>query len=335
MSKRGPGHRLKEPAFIVKGLLRYFKMRFFSDLEPFGCSLAPTIRCNLKCPNCYEQYRRAGRFHKKKGELTVEKMEALVTELAQKGIRHCTITDGEPLIDRESLEKVEVIIDRFWVNYLVTNGTHEFPDYKVMYILSLDGPPKVHDSMRGQGVFDSIKKNVKSSPSDFIYALCTIDKQNREHIEDTVLTAQDLGLRGIMFNWKNPLSLEDPTWVPFSDRNMDIDEILGLRSSYGDFICNTEVELDHLRDPNWGDICPHDFIISIDAFGNRKRPCIFGSRADCYRCGCHVFPALLETVKYGRPSIEFRLILDYISNFWVDLSTEKMMKLVRLQALKR
>jgi sulfatase maturation enzyme AslB (radical SAM superfamily) len=319
MGKRDIETRVKEPAFILKGLLKYFKLRFFGDSEPFGCSLAPTVRCNLKCPNCYEQYNRAKLWHSKQKEMSKEKMEKLVEELAQRGIRHCTITDGEPLLDRRSIEKCEVIIKRFWVNYLVTNGTKELPDFKVLYILSLDGPPKVHDLMRGDGVFKMIKKNIKSSPNDFINALCTVDTRNREHIEDTIITAQELGLRGIMFNWKNPLSLDDPTWVSYPKRNMDIDEILGLRDSYGEFICNTEIELDHLRTPDWGDICPHQFVISYDAYGNEKKPCIFGKLADCYRCGCHVFPALVEAVEHGRPSVEFRLILDFISRYWVNL----------------
>ena len=284
------------------------------------------------CSHCYEGPNRERAKKAGSKELSVEQMEALAEALAKKGIRHCTITDGEPLIDARSIEKVEVIVKRFWVNYLVTNGTMELPDLEVMYIVSLDGPPKVHDALRGDGVFTRLKRNVRSSPNDLIFGLCTLDMNNRDHLEDVVRTAEDLGLRGIMFNWKNPLSEHDPTWVPYLQRNMDIDAILSLKGSYGDMICNTELELGHLRTPEWGSICPHNFVISYDAFGNLKEPCIFGDLADCSRCGCHVFPALVEAVMNGRPSIEFRLILEFISKFWVDLSPERLMKLVRLQS---
>jgi MoaA/NifB/PqqE/SkfB family radical SAM enzyme len=333
MDKRPQGPKVKEPLVIVKGLIEYLKMRFLSEYRPFGCSLAPTIRCNLRCPNCYEQLNRSHLGHGKE-ELSVQEMVYLADNLVQKGIHHCTITDGEPLIDRASLEKVEVIINRFWVNYLVTNGTMELPDLPLLFVISLDGPEKVHDSMRGGGVLSRIRKNIKSSPSDLVYGLCTLDTQNRPYIEETIMTAQDLGLRGLMFNWKNPLSEKDPTWVPFPERNKDIDEILGLKESYGDIVCNTRYELDHLRQPGWGRICPHELVLSYDAFGEQKRPCIFGEMADCSRCGCHVFPALLEAVKKGTPSIEFRLIFDFISRYWMNISPDRMMKLVKVQAGK-
>ena len=57
----------------------------------------------------------------------------------------------------------------------------------------------MHDHLRGEGVFEKLQKNVKKSPTDNIYGLCTLNSLNREHISDTISTAEDLGLKGIMF----------------------------------------------------------------------------------------------------------------------------------------
>ena len=115
------------------------------------------------------------------------------------------------------------------MTYIVTNGTQEFVDLPVSYIMSLDGPPKVHDSIRGEGVFERVKDNLKSAPTDRIWGLCTLNSINYHHIKDTVETARDLGLRGLMFNWHTPSSLDDPLWIDLEKRNKNIDHILELK----------------------------------------------------------------------------------------------------------
>ena len=297
---------------VAEVLQRLARLRFLGDGSPFGCSLAPTTRCNLKCIHCYERKNRNG----KKAELDLEGMAALCERLFSKGMRHCTITDGEPFLDRSSIEKCETIVDTFWATYIVTNGTNEFPDLPATYIVSLDGPQKVHDRLRGPDVFASLRKNIKRAPHDDLFALCTLNTINRSYILDVVDNARNLGFRGIMFNWHNPLKDEDPLWVPLARRNQDIDIILGISEKSGGFIFNTRWELDILRDPAWSNDCPAHWIVSLDAAGRVKKPCIFQDPKMCGRCGCHVFPALKEVVR-GRASIEARLMLNFVKKWWL------------------
>jgi hypothetical protein len=296
----------------VEVLQRLARLSLFGDKRPFGCSLAATGRCNLKCIHCYERRRRK----EKVGELSLEGMRELCEVLFDKGMRHCTITDGEPLLDRASIEKCGAIVDAFWATYIVTNGTKELPDFSATYIVSLDGPRKIHDTLRGAGVFDSIKRNTMRAPHDDLYALCTLNSLNRLYIRDTVNAARNLGVKGIMFNWYNPLKAEDPLWVPFPQRNQDIDIILGIRDELGGFVLNTAWELDILRSPKWAKDCPAQWIVSHDAAGRVKKPCIFQDPKMCGRCGCHVFLALKEAVR-GRPSIEARLMLNFVKKWWL------------------
>ena len=302
------------PYYLAYGASEYFKLKFFGYERPFGCSLAPTIECNLSCKQCYEtENRNSG-----KKELSLEEMDALAEKLSKQGIKHCTMTDGEPLISRESIEKCETIIGHFWMNYIVTNGTKEIPDFPVFYILSLDGPAAVHDHLRGEGVFEKLQKNVKKSPTDNIYGLCTINSLNHEHISQTISTAEDLGLKGIMFNWYNPASDDDSLWVDYETRNKDIDLLLDLMEDKPDFIYNTKFELDMLRNPEWTKNCPAHWIPSYDAFGDLKKPCVFGESAFCEKCGCHVFPALMDSVTKGRKTAQFRMVLDYMDAQWTN-----------------
>ncbi len=292
--------------------MEYCKLRFLDSRKPIGCSLAPTIQCNLDCKHCYEKGNRASG----KDELSLEAMDRLAERLSKKGMKHCTLTDGEPLISRESMEKCEAIIKHFWMNYIVTNGTKEFVDFPVSYILSLDGPPSVHDGIRGQGVFDAIKRNLKKSPTDNIYGLCTLNTLNQDSIRETVETAGELGLRGIMFNWHTPSRADDPLWVDYPARNRNIDELLAIIDHSPGFIYNTRYELDILRNPDWSRTCQAYLVLSYDAFGELKEPCIFGKGAICNKCGCHVYPALRESVMNGSRTVQYRMALDYVERFW-------------------
>jgi|GEM_PF-2381024 len=293
-------------------LRRLARLNLAGEVLPFGCSLAATGRCNLRCAHCYERARRKG----KRAELDIEGMRGLCGRLFARGMRHCTITDGEPFLDRSSVEKCALIVDSFWATYIVTNGTRELPDLPATYIVSLDGPARVHDRLRGPGTFALLKRNVRRAPHDDLYALCTLNTVNRPYLVETVEAARALGLRGIMFNWHNPLGEEDPLWVPFAQRNQDIDIVLGLADGPDGLVVNTRWELDLLRTPGWSRRCPSGWIESYDAAGRLKKPCIFADPRMCERCGCHVFPALREAVR-GRPSIEARLMLNFVKTWWL------------------
>jgi organic radical activating enzyme len=301
---------------IASGFSRLLQLKLGSD-RPFGCSIAPTGSCNLKCKHCYEQFSRNEK--KKKKDLSPDETKELVRRLYEQGARHCTITDGEPLLDRASREKCEIAIDQFWITYIVTNGTKEIPDWPVLYVVSIDGPKRVHDSIRGDGVFDRLRKNLKDTPAKKLFGLCTVNNHNRGLVRETLETAQRLGLQGIMFNWHNPLSQFDPLWVNFEHRNENIDEIMDLKVKFGDYILNTSWELELLRTPDWSRFCPHKWIVSYDSTGKLKKPCVFDKLADCERCGCHVFPALWGSVNNFMYTVENRLLFEFMDEFWFDM----------------
>ncbi|MEM5794360.1 MAG: radical SAM protein [Candidatus Aenigmatarchaeota archaeon] len=272
---------------------RFFKVKYLKDRKPFACSLAPTAQCNLKCPGCYERINRL----KREKELSIDQFSSLVDLLLKKGIVQCTLTDGEPLLNNKSIEKCEIAVKKFWVTWIVTNGTQELPDFDVLYIVSLDGNKKIHDKLRGKGVYDKMKKNIKSSPTDCIVGTSTLNSINHNYITEIVESAMDLGLRAIAFNWYTPFSNNDPLWVDYQQRNRDIDLLIKLKEKYYDFIANTTEELEMMRNSGWTKRCPNWCTLSIDAYGKIKKPCVLGENVLCEKCGCHVFPSVLLTIE--------------------------------------
>ncbi|MFQ6134957.1 MAG: hypothetical protein ACE5KU_03980, partial [Nitrososphaerales archaeon] len=124
--------------------------------------------------------------------------------------------------------------------------------------------------------------------------------------------AIDLGMIGIVFNWHTPFTEDDPLWLNYEERNRNIDTILGLSDKHNDFIWNTPEELEILRSSEWTQRCPNWFVISVDASGRRKQPCVFGG-AVCEKCGCHVFPSLLATLGRTKQGMLMRLANAYWS----------------------
>ena len=299
--------------YLAYGGLEYAKLRLSGMQRTIGCSLAPTSECNLKCKHCYEMNNR----NSGKKDVSLEEFDGLAEKLAGHGMKHCTLTDGEPLISRQSIEKCESAIGHFWMTYIVTNGTREFPDFPVFYVMSLDGPPKVHDSIRGGGVFEQVNENIKKAPLDKIWGLCTLNTINHEHIEETVETARGLGLRGLMFNWHTPSSLDDPLWPDERTRGRNIDQIIELKANDDGFIYNESHVLEVMRTSDWTGDCPSDLVPSYDASGELKEPCIFGQGVICERCGCHVYPALKAAIMERKATGQFRMAMDFADMYWV------------------
>jgi Fe-coproporphyrin III synthase len=68
-------------------------------------------------------------------------------------------------------------------------------------IVSLDGPPAVHDSIRRvAGAFDLLAAGVRSLGRDFpVAARCTVQRANFSTLRETVAAARGLGVRSISF----------------------------------------------------------------------------------------------------------------------------------------
>jgi MoaA/NifB/PqqE/SkfB family radical SAM enzyme len=298
---------------------RFIRTSILRERRPFACSLAPTLACNLACSFCYTASPRAvAKLAQKtqqllQQELTVDAFKELCLTLRKRGIRHATLTDGEPLLTEQSREKCKLAAEIFDQTWIVTNGTFGFPRFRnTLYIVSLDGDEETHDHIRGKGVFAKIRQNISSGgiPTD-CYCNTTLTRFNHTKIKNIVEAAKNLGANGICFAWSTPMSPKDVLYLSHIERQKDIDEIQRLkRLFYGDYILNSDEELNLMRTNQWSNRCPTWFVESYDAYGNRKPTCVFGKATPfmCENCGCNIYPSILTILERRKAALISKLV---------------------------
>lgn len=294
---------------------RIIRTSILHDKKPLACSLAPTLACNLNCSFCYTASPRAAAKGQKtqqlKHELTVEAFKELCLKLCKRGIRHATLTDGEPFLTEQSREKCKVATDIFDQTWIVTNGTFGLPRFRnTLYIVSLDGDEETHDLIRGKGVFAKIRQNILTGISANCYCNTTLTKLNHSKIQRIVEAARNLGANGITFAWSTPMNPKDMIYLSHAERQKDIDEIQRLkRLFYRDYILNSDEELELMRTNQWSNRCPSWFVESYDAYGNRKPTCVFGKATSfmCENCGCNIYPSILTILERRKSTLISKL----------------------------
>ena len=131
--------------------------------------------CNLKCIYCYAS---GGSYKKEKGYM--DKFTALQTInffiVNFDVIKNVQFFGGEPLLNKDL---IEIICEEFYSKYknneisylpmfsVVTNGTimskeiiNILSKYDIKITISIDGPEKINDFLRGKGTYNKILKNI-------------------------------------------------------------------------------------------------------------------------------------------------------------------------------
>jgi MoaA/NifB/PqqE/SkfB family radical SAM enzyme len=257
------------------------------------CSIDVTNKCNLRCKHCYYFS-----YDQEQGpELSIEEWLTRI-EAMQKGRRaffSCTWVGGEPLLRRELIEKGRKF---FRANRVVTNGTLPLPDWKnVEFHVSIDGTEALHDAIRGNGCYAKIKKNLGSTacPDINVAIACCLNRSNIGCIDDLIREWKQVPhVRHILFDFFTPIKgVKEDLWLTFDERDAMVEKLKALKLEHGSFIGAPDGTFDlmkqHRRHKAIGKNCV--FInngTSFDAWGNIKKPCVIGPKADCDRCGCIV-----------------------------------------------
>lgn len=188
-----------------KPLFKLFKSTSRKNL-PSDCMSAPskvyielTRKCNLKCKNCYNQSSQA-----LKNEISTEKILETIKKLSDIGCFELRFTGGEPTTHLDFFKIVNYAKDLGFFISMNSNGiwneelTRKIKSLKFnTIIISLDGPQKINDSIRGPGTFDKIINTIKSLREDKNLTLkmnTTLGKYNKDYIEEIVSLANLLGI---------------------------------------------------------------------------------------------------------------------------------------------
>lgn len=183
---------------LVSRLSYAFKTFVLRKELPYLFGMVITDSCNLDCFYC--ESKNSGRDH-----FTFEQAKNVLRDAYSRGHRSLYFTGGEPLIWKDGQYKLDALVRfardlGFFDVFVFTNGTLPLDIADCNYIVTIDGPREVHDSVRGN-TYDLIIGNVRNAVTKAVFASITFSKSNAKYLEIYVREISGLGIfKGISFN---------------------------------------------------------------------------------------------------------------------------------------
>jgi MoaA/NifB/PqqE/SkfB family radical SAM enzyme len=255
-----------------------------------------TNRCTLNCKHCFIY--REKNPNDRRAEMDTPTMLGKLAELQKRhGIQHMLWMGGEPLLRPDVLREG---VPLFEANTVTTNGTLDpidLPDCN--YVISIDGPPKINDAVRGKGTFNKVMKTLAGIPNQFrpkIICQCVVTKQNENALVELVDILRPSRADGMTFSFYVPSKNDTSnlTWGSLQRRDNAVDTVIELKKQYPDFIWNKSRALELTRSENAPTVtanCPSKKLVMplYLADGEFVTPfCCHGNDVNCDLCGSWV-----------------------------------------------
>lgn len=165
------------------------RARFLGTFHPVFVSWMITDRCNLSCMNC-------GRNRGIAGDAGDELLARICGQAAAHSVWKINLTGGEPLLHPRiekiisDLKQVRVRLSLNTNGLLITQRIDLLANVNSVCI-SLDGRPETHDSIRGTGTYDAVRKGLETLRSRGIPArmTCTIGRKTTVDDLEAVMAA--------------------------------------------------------------------------------------------------------------------------------------------------
>lgn len=166
--------------------------------------LLPHSRCNCRCLMC-DIWKDT-----KANSLSQRDLERLLDDFEKLSVEWVVLSGGEPLMHPHLFEFCEKLRERHIQTTLLSTGllferyATSIVDTVTDAIVSLDGPPAIHDRIRRvPGAYASLARGVqaiqKLRPEFPISARSTVQRENFVFLGETARTAKALGLKSISF----------------------------------------------------------------------------------------------------------------------------------------
>jgi len=218
IARRSPGELLRELERRGRVALKLERGLGGRALAPYALSFWLTRRCNLSCDMCWVQHSRdleGEAYVRAERELTLAELAAVVDDVARWRPR-VGITGGEPFLRRDAVDFVRHVKDRGLRCGVNTNGTFLARDAEALVdagldsvMVSVDGPPEVHDRQRGvPGSFLRTKEGVdallaarasRGARAPYVKVTCTITDENVSSLATLPTLFADLPLDEFTF----------------------------------------------------------------------------------------------------------------------------------------
>ncbi|MDY6787253.1 MAG: radical SAM protein [candidate division WOR-3 bacterium] len=269
-----PVSKIIFPFYFLYRIYRWNK----DDHSPLIASLKITKQCTLKCLHCPWIYG-------EKNELPPEQWKHIIYKLKKQGVRGIVIEGGEPLLYSHLKELIYFTRNLGITTTVASNATISLAGYYPdKFYVSVDGLKKQHDALRGEGAFDTMVSNLKTTSVDII-ALVSISKINVNHI-DEILDFFKERVSGFWFSFIYKYNASENIALSRDERHETAERLLSLKNSYN--IVNMPSYLKHAGEDRQ---CRDWMLTTVSSDGSVKDGCMIEAieKCDCSRCdlACH------------------------------------------------
>jgi MoaA/NifB/PqqE/SkfB family radical SAM enzyme len=164
----------------------------------------PHNQCNCRCVMC-----EIWRIREAK-EITPEVLAQHLSSFRQLGVRWFVFSGGEPQLNErwtclaQMLRSTGSRVSLLTAGLLLKSQAQSIADGIDDVIVSLDGPPAVHNRIRRiPGAFEQLAEGVKAlrhlRPEMPVRARCTVQKANHHSLRAVVASAKQIGLNSVSF----------------------------------------------------------------------------------------------------------------------------------------
>lgn len=164
----------------------------------------PHNQCNCRCVMCD-----IWRIREAK-QLTPADLDGQLNSLRQLGVRWAVLSGGEPQLNEkwsylaQTLRSAGSRVTLLTAGLLLKSQAEAVVESVDDVIVSLDGPPAVHNRIRRvPAAFEQVEEGIKAlrqlRPDIPIRARCTVQKANHGHLRAVVQSAKQMGLTSISF----------------------------------------------------------------------------------------------------------------------------------------
>jgi hypothetical protein len=221
---------------------------------------------------------------------------------------------GEPLLRQDVLREG---VGLFQENTIVTNGTLDLLDLgSCVYVVSLDGPERVNDRVRGRGSFRRIIDTLGRIPHDFLPTVqvqCVVTRENQDRLEDLLQLLADTRVEGLTYTFYIPRQNDTSTlaWRSLEEREPAVRRVMALKSRYPDFVWNSMESLELMLPAHAKavtDRClPKKYLLPLYLDGREFNVpfCCAGNDVNCDLCGMWGVFHFAAKAKTGAPSRYF------------------------------
>lgn len=282
----------------------------FGDREYRAALVNVTNVCNLSCRHCFVY--RADNPNQARDKMDDATMLHQLRVLRDKHkIDSMLFMGGEPMIrKRLMLEAVEL----FEHSSIVTNATYGIPSVPGHLVtVSLDGPERLNDPIRGEGVFRKVREAVFArDPHDgtTVILQMTVTRENAPGMEEFVEEVKDWPVDGVAFTFYVPSRGEHAplAWDDLRERDAVVDRVIALKRKYPALIKSNIGTLELMKSDRalrytgeHGEHCLMRRMLPLymGEGGNFERTfCCYGNDVDCTRCGAYaVFNSAYHQMK--------------------------------------